>query len=269
MSEANFTTLNGLPAVEDRIVGGEDPDFPGSLAEPLVFAGPEFAAGKAGPEFAVGGAVALAWCHEHLVMLARDLGERVAHRGEEIVVGGDDGAVEIELDHGLRAGDRRDLAGVLHAADLALGDVGGELDDLGRLVGAVQDRIVRGLDPHFAAALGDALVFGGLIFAAIEPGPERVIVRIVALLRRHEHAVVLACDFVEPVTHRVEEILVGGDDRAVHVELDHRLRLADRNRLRQRVARGGTALPQRHKIIPFIGGRAWLDLPKMHRPGPH
>jgi hypothetical protein len=34
-----------------------------------------------------------------------------------------------------------------------------------------------------------------------------------------------------------KEILVGGDDRAVHIELDHRLRAADGDRLRQRITR--------------------------------
>jgi hypothetical protein len=203
------------------------------------------------------------------MMLALDLGERVTKRAKEVIVCGDDGAVEIELDHGLRPGDRRDLAGILHVADLALGDVGGELDHLGRLVGAVQDRIVGRLNPHFAAALADTLVFGGLIFAAIQFRPECMIVRIVALLRRHEHPVMLAHDFVEPIPHRVEEILVGGDDHAVHLELDHRLRLADGDRLRQRLTRGGIGFQKRHKKILRFWKRAWLDVPKVHRPDRH
>ena len=49
-------------------------------------------------------------------MLALDFGERVAHRPQKVLVGGDDGAVHLELDHRLRAADRGDLAGVVHAA---------------------------------------------------------------------------------------------------------------------------------------------------------
>jgi hypothetical protein len=60
----------------------------------------------------------------------------------------------------------------------------------------------------------------------------------------------LALDFVETVTHRVEEILVGGDDRAVHLELDHRLRPVDRSGLRQCIALGRITFEQRHKITP-------------------
>ena len=70
------------------------------------------------------------------------------------------------------------------------------------------------------------LVFGGLEFAAIQPRPEFAIGRAVAVRRRHEHAVVLALDLVERIAHRAEEILVGGDDGAVHVEFDHGLRAA-------------------------------------------
>ena len=67
----------------------------------------------------------------------------------------------------------------------------------------------------------------------------------------------LALDFVETVTHRVEKVLVGGDDGAVHLELDHRLRPADRGRLRQCIARGRIAFPQRHKktLLKYGDGR--------------
>ena len=92
------------------------------------------------------------------MVLALDLVERIAHRAEEILVGGDDRAVHVELDHGLRPADRRDLAGVFHALDLLRGDVGGELDDLERLAVGVEDRVVGRLDPDFLAALAEALV---------------------------------------------------------------------------------------------------------------
>ena len=45
--------------VEDRVVGGLDPDLPAALADALVFAGLEFAAVQLGPERAIGLAVAL------------------------------------------------------------------------------------------------------------------------------------------------------------------------------------------------------------------
>src|SRR3954451_4546183 len=127
MSLANFTTLNGLPASSRRIVGGENPDFLSSLAEPLVFGGLILAARQLRPELAIGWAVALPGAHEHAVMAALDLIEPIAHDAQEVLIGGDDRAVEIEFDYGLRTADRGNLAGILEAANLARGDVGGEL----------------------------------------------------------------------------------------------------------------------------------------------
>ena len=118
---------------------------------------------SAGPEFAIGRAVALSrrrrTCCDACPGFRRASSRA---RCRKFCVGGDDGAVQLELDHGLRAVDRRDLAGVLHAADLLRGDVGRELDDLDRLAVAVEHRIVGRLDPDLLAALADALVFGGL-----------------------------------------------------------------------------------------------------------
>ena len=44
-------------------------------------------------------------------MPSLNLGERVAHRPEEVVVGRPDRPVHRELDHGLRLADGRDLSG--------------------------------------------------------------------------------------------------------------------------------------------------------------
>ena len=46
-----------------------------------------------------------------------------------------------------------------------------------------------------------------------------------------EHAVALPFDFLQRVTHRLQEDLVGIDDRAVQFEFDHRLRTLDRRDL--------------------------------------
>ena len=233
--------------VEDRIVGSENPHLLAALAETLVLGRLEFTAAELGPEFPIGGAVALAGRHEHLVMLALDFLQPVAHRGEEVLIGSDDGAIEIEFDHRLRTPDGGNLAGILHVADFLRRDVGGELDDFDGPAGVVQNRIVGRLDPDLATALADALVFSRLKFTAVEAGPERLISLAAAQLRRREHLMMLALDFIETVTHRVEEILVGGDDRAVHLELDHRLRPVDRGACANASRGRRIAFPQRHK----------------------
>jgi len=100
-------------------------------------------------------------------MLACNLRQRIAQRAQEILIGRDDGAVEIELDHHLCTADRRDLAGVFHAADLLRSDIGRELDDLHRLAARFQDRIVGALDLDLAPALADALELARLVLAEI------------------------------------------------------------------------------------------------------
>src|SRR5262249_18228263 len=151
------------------------------------------------------------------------LGERVSHRLQEIVIYPGDRAVQIEGDHRLRAVDRSDLPGVLHAADLLFGNVGCEFDDADRLAVLAQDRIVGRLYPDLPATLGHALVLGDLKLAAVEPGPELAISGAVALARRNEHAVMLALDLLERVTHRLEKVLIGRNDRPVHIEFDYGL----------------------------------------------
>ena len=130
-------------------------------------------------------------------MLALHFGQRIPHGAEKILVRGDDGAVHVELDHGLGAIDRSDLAGGFHAQDLLRGNVGGELDHLEGFALGIQDRIVRCLDPDLLAALGDALVLRGLKFAAVQLGPEFTVIVAVAHGRFDEHAVMLALDLVE------------------------------------------------------------------------
>jgi hypothetical protein len=109
----------------------------------------------------------------------------------------------------------------LHARNDLSGGVGWVFHDLERPSIQIEDRIVGGLNPDFLATLADPLVFAGLIPAAIEAVPELAISGAVAFRRLHKRAVVLARDFAERIARRIQEIGVGGADRAVHVELDN------------------------------------------------
>ena len=131
----------------------------------LYSVGLEFAVVEVAPELLVLGAVAVGRLDKHAVMLALDLVQPVAERREEIVVGGDDRAVQVEFDDGLGLADGGDLALVIGVLQLGGGDVRGELDDFERLAVEVEDGVVGGLNPDFLAALADALVFRRLEFA--------------------------------------------------------------------------------------------------------
>jgi hypothetical protein len=221
--------LVGLAArVEDRIVGRLDPDFLAALAEALVLRGLELAAIELRPELAVLGAGGIGRVGEHGMVAALDFVQGVPHHVEEIPVGGQDGAVEFELDDGLRTVDGVHLAiqvGKLHPL---LRHVGRELDDLVGLAVGVEDRVVRRLDPHLLAALAEALVLRRLELAAVELRPEFAVLGAGREGRLGEHRMVLAFDLGEAVAHHVEEIPVGGQDRAVEFELDDGLGFVER-----------------------------------------
>ena len=58
------------------------------------------------PECTVFRALAVSGLGEHRMVLPLDLLERIAERLEKILVGTENGAIERELDHGLRLADR-------------------------------------------------------------------------------------------------------------------------------------------------------------------
>src|ERR1700676_760311 len=116
----------------------------------------------------------------------------IAQSFQEVVVGGEDGSVHAEFDDRLRLADGRNLALEVGLDQLLLGDVGGVLYDLERLAVEVEDRVVRSLDPNFPAALADAFVFGRVVFAAVQLGPEFFVGGALFVSLIHEKAVVLA-----------------------------------------------------------------------------
>src|ERR1700739_3454915 len=94
-----------------------------------------------------------------------------------------------------------------------------------------RDRIVGGLDPHFPPALADPLVFGRIVFAAVQLSPELLVRWTLFVGFIDEHAVMFALDLIQGIAEGIQKILVGGDDSSIHMELDHGLRLADRGGL--------------------------------------
>lgn len=95
-----------LSVVQDRIVRPLDPDLPAAFADAFIFRSLVFTSVQCSPEFAVGGAVARRRFDEHAVMLALYLAKRITQRFQEILVRGNNAAVQIELDDSLRPADR-------------------------------------------------------------------------------------------------------------------------------------------------------------------
>ena len=142
---------------------------------------------------------------------------------QEVLVGGDDRPVELELDDPLRAVESQHLALEIGVAPLLRGDVGGELHHLDHPAGGVADRVVGRLDPDLAGALAEAPELALLELAAPQRLPEGAVGVRTALARLDEHPMVLAAHLVEAVAEDVQEVLVGGQHRSVEIELDDAL----------------------------------------------
>ena len=131
----------------------------------------------------------------------------------------------------------------------------GEFDHLGGLAGGIENGIVGSLDPHFPSAFADTLEFTRHILAAIQLRPELPVVGTLAVGFFDEHAVVLTLNLIQRVAQRLQEVVVRLGNRAIHLELDDSLRLADGGDLAVQLNLGG-----------FNADRFGDDFPCRHRP---
>ena len=165
----------------------------------------------------------------HLLRCSRHAADLVARR---IGVGRDLGRDRREFlgrSRQLRRGhaDALDKRDVLASRLGMLRDVAGKLDDLERPTGEIEDRVVARLDPDLAIALGYTFELTCLKSAGPEVRPELPVLRTPSVRGIHEHRVVLAADFLEPIAQNLQDVRVGRKDCAVEVELDHRLGAVD------------------------------------------
>ena len=103
-----------------------------------------------------------------------------------------------------------------------VGDHSSEFHHLVELVVGVQHRVVRSLQPDHTTMGIDPLEALGDELAGVQAPPEILVGRAVVLLGLAEDAVMLTLDLRQAVAHARQETLVGAQDVAVEVELDHR-----------------------------------------------
>ena len=106
-------------------------------------------------------------------------------------------------------------------------NVGRVLDHLEGLAIAIENRVIAGLQPDLAPAATTARVLTGIVFAAPQLVPEQRVGWALCKSRIDKHAVMLAFDFVQAIAQRGQEIVVAVQNDALHIELDHPLRLVD------------------------------------------
>ena len=161
------------------------------------------------------------------MVLSPDLVQRVAQRGQKILVRLKHAPVKAELDHRLRLADRRHLALVIRRRQLLLGDIGGVFHHLDGLAVLVEHRVVAGLDPDLTPAFADPLVLPRFELAPPEPVPERAIVKTLPLHGIDEHRMMLTADLVQRVAHQGQKIRIRAENPAIKPKLDHSLRAID------------------------------------------
>ncbi|MNH14412.1 hypothetical protein D3C79_740040 [compost metagenome] len=140
---------------------------------------------------------------------------------EEILVGGDDGAIRLEVDHRQGLVQRRQQGLGAFQRGLLLGHVGGNLGDLGHLA-IDHDGKIGGLQPDGLARLrlaDEAAVARG---AAAQILPQILILAGLDVLGEAERTVVLAEHLFPPKAHYVEEQIVDEGDYARRGKLDER-----------------------------------------------
>ena len=92
----------------------------------------------------------------------------------------------------------------------------------------VEDGVVRGLNPHFLTAVSDAVEFTRLKLSFGQLFPEQPVFTAGTLGRIHKHTVMLALNFLQGVTHGIQEVVVGLQDFSRRFEFNNGLRLVDR-----------------------------------------
>ena len=164
-------------------------------------------------------------------MLALHLLQRISHGIQEILVGRQDRAIQLKLDDGLGLADRSHLSAIIGILQLPSGDVDGVLDDFERApfssrIGLYEPWIQTSRPP-----LPTRRYSPSLILAAAELVPKLLVLCALSIGIIDEHAVMLPLDLVQRVSHRLQEVLVGGHDRAVELKLDDGLRIVDGSEL--------------------------------------
>ncbi|MEM6787910.1 MAG: hypothetical protein AAF715_10370 [Myxococcota bacterium] len=158
---------------------------------------------------------------EHSMVTAYDLLGVVAHGAEKVLVGVENHAVEVEGDDGMAAVDGGELPFDVGGALLLCGDVGGVLDHPHHVALVIQDGVVGGLNPYLPAPFRAPFELCREKLARGEAVPKRGVRWGFRLFRVHEDPVVSADDLLAALAHCRTEGVVGADDGAVGLELDH------------------------------------------------
>jgi len=205
-----------------RVVVGFKPHRPAVLIHAFELAAEQLTLVEALPELGVGRTVGQLRRTEQAMMLALDLREAIAHALQEVSVGRDDGAVEVELDHRHGPVDRLQFGAGFALGLQARGHVQGELNHLYHVPCLITDWVVAGFQPHRFPIARLAFERSGLKLAIAQVRPQLVILGAAGERRCAEHSMGLAHNLLCAIAHGVKEIVIGPQYIALRIEFDHR-----------------------------------------------
>ncbi len=214
--------------IKNRVIGCFQPDDPAMFADTFELVTDELAVVQFAPELGVFWAVDQCRFTERSMVLTLDLGQRITHDVQEVVVGGDHIAVGFEFADSHRPIDSGELAVGFVLQHHACGDVQSVLDHLDYVALRIDYRVVTGFEPDAVAVLADALEGARDKFPGLQGRPEISVLAAAEHFRFAEVAMRLACQFFGPIAHRREEVIVGTKYFAIETQLDHRHRFFQR-----------------------------------------
>lgn len=139
--------------VEDRVVGGLNPDFMVITADPFELARGVFSAPQSFPEDFIVGTCGFCGIDEHAMVPTDDVFQMIAREFEEVFIGVKYFAVQIEFDDCLRPVDRLHFTDTVDALEFGSGDVIRLHDDFGQFSITPFERAEIGQKPAFFSSV--------------------------------------------------------------------------------------------------------------------
>ena len=119
------------------------------------------------------------------------------------------------------------IKGILRSLKLLRGDIRRILHNFEGVTIQIHNRVIGSVNPHFLTAFTKALIFTRCKFAPVQTFPKSRIFRACCQNRICKHPVVLALNFVKRIAHGLKEVIIGGNDRSIHVKFNNSLRFTD------------------------------------------
>ncbi len=210
-------------SIVDRVVGCFQPDLTPAAVDTFEAPGYELATVEHRPELPVRRLRGFCRIAEDTVMLALDLRQAVTHAAQELIVGSQYLAAQVELDHGGGAQQCLNKRRVLGSGLDDLGDVRSVALQRHQSALLIQHRLPEGANPYQPAIGMQKTVPVDDRLALLHRHFETAVAIQLFDVSRHQVVEILAQHLLERVAKRTEKVVVGVDDvvAGVQSQTDH------------------------------------------------